>query len=347
MLFFFIHFWTTDNEPQESVDLADTPIDIEWLAAFPTIIVAYGFNPAFFPAFSSLKSKTVKNGMITGMTSVTVASLIYMISPLAALELYGTDIQANLLLNVAEEDDIFPTILQFIFIIICVVQITIIFYLGKEALLIIFDEVTRKSYSQPENLPKNIEIAREQKVEASTVHPINDQLYSNDGNNDKKEGGDIDPSNLPKSENENQSNIYERSEKCMNTVREFVENSKQTEEPQQSETKPEVKYDPKEYLNMKQFYYYSITLFMYFVIVLLSITVSDVEFFFGIIGANTGVFVTYIGPGSFYLICFHKTKGVINEAFSRLIYILAWIYTIGGVILLIGFNIIVILNTFG
>lgn len=103
-------------------------------------------------------------------------------------------------------------------------------------------------------------------------------------------------------------------------------------------TANKVKKCPKEYLNMKPIYYYSITVFIYVLVIVLSILVEDVSLFYGIIGSTTTCFVVFTGPGSFYVISVHKKKLGFPDKKSVAIYVAAWVYFILGVCLSIGLN---------
>lgn len=96
--------------------------------------------------------------------------------------------------------------------------------------------------------------------------------------------------------------------------------------------------NPKEYLNMKNVWYYIITLACYFIVVILSIVVEDVQLVFGIVGSTASTFAVLWGPGSFYIISFHKKKMTFVDYKTVALYTLAWVYTIMGLICCIVFG---------
>ena len=223
---------------------------------------------------------------------------VFAASALLAFGLYGDEVKSNLLLNISQEHSILPTILQLMFIVIAVVHIPLIFYAGKEAVLIIFDEITRKSYSQPPRVP--FENSKEKLI--SSNEELKNQAKSN--TNDAQADGSVFKCDI--------------SDKAVDTTALYSEATK-------------FKPNPKEYLNMNPVFYYLITLILYFIVILLSIVVGDVRIFFGIIGSSVGCFLTFLAPGSFYLISFHKSNKKLDSILDTIIYIFAYVYSFTGV----------------
>jgi hypothetical protein len=73
-----------------------------------------------------------------------IAFTVYIISTAITLELYGKNAVTNMLKNVSDESGVLPTILQILFLIIAVIRIPIIFYIGKENVPIVLDQLTRE-----------------------------------------------------------------------------------------------------------------------------------------------------------------------------------------------------------
>jgi amino acid permease len=273
LVLLFIHFLTTDIEPDSKVTLAETSAnnDInEFFASFPTLISSFAFQPSLFTAFASLRNKTNFNGIFATYSAIVIVYLVYISSPLLSFELYGNDLKANLLKNISEETDVIPTILCFLFLVIAIVHIPIIFFIGKEAVLIIFDELIRKSYST--------------NIHASpSTSKVADENGSSQSKSKNSESNSKHTYSYP---------IDREGEGSSNNVEVLIT---QVEEERYIP-------NPKEYLNMHPALYYIITIVLYTIVVILSIVVGDVSvfFFFGVIGATTGCFATFWGPGSFY-----------------------------------------------
>ena len=276
---FFVHFLTSNPSPEPTANLFDTKISIKFFTGFPTLITSYALQSAFFTAYASLKKKTNKNGLLADIYGRLVVFVVYITSPLIAYGLYGDNIEKNLLKSVTEETGVMPVILEVTFILVPAMGIPTIFFVGKEAILIIFDEITRGSYSKQNKL-----LTKHQNTKK--------ELQAN------REANEISINEEKSEEDNNEQNNHEKEDKISE------ENGNRKNE----EKNPTVdaKVNPKEYLNMKPVYYYIVTLSCYFIVVLLSIVVGDVSIFFGLIGSTTGSFVLWIGPGSFYVIAVHK-----------------------------------------
>eukprot|EP00345_Euplotes_harpa_P017465 CAMPEP_0168341822 /NCGR_PEP_ID=MMETSP0213-20121227/14965_1 /TAXON_ID=151035 /ORGANISM="Euplotes harpa, Strain FSP1.4" /LENGTH=162 /DNA_ID=CAMNT_0008348477 /DNA_START=890 /DNA_END=1378 /DNA_ORIENTATION=- len=160
-----------------------------------------------------------------------------------------------MLKSVSEENGVIPVILLFLFLVIAIMHIPIIFFIGKEAVLIIFYNLTKKS-------PK-AEIKIDNLFESQKSIP--DEADSHSQHERQNE--------------EHKDDELQYNENVQNVV---IDRGTVHDAAPQSEQAP----NPKEYLNMKPVYYYVITLCCYGIVVLLSIVVGDVKVFFGIIGST-------------------------------------------------------------
>ena len=193
--------------------------------------------------------------------------------------------------------------------------------------MIIFDEITRKSYSRdPVKVVKEAKNRPAQRVETMGGLVAKPSSSENQQVDDEDDGGPQVPvedskqsldvkqpheQNSRKTSDQNDGGVAEP--ELPTPVDEMDQSSnqivaskpdptdtaiKETEATETVEFKP----NPKEYLNMKPLNYYIVTIVTYMFVWILSITVSKIDFFFGIEGATTGSFVTFLGPGSFYII---------------------------------------------
>ena len=303
----FIHFLTSDPDPEPKEDITDTKVDIKFFASLPTVIASYAFNSSYFTAFGTLKNKTKANGLTAGFSAIIVAFLVYLVTPLLAFGLYGANVESNLLINIGEENDALAIILEVMFLFIAIIHIPIIFFIGKEAVLIMFDEATRQSYSK-HAIHKVGELNKEKK-ESAAVAP--DQNQSEEVKHEG--GGESSGHDMIVKEDKQQPEKpqkLEQSEKPQES--EQPEIPQESEQPLQSETTKEappaipVVINPKEYLNMKPIYYYVITIACYSLVVILSIVIKDVTVLFGFIGSTASSWVIIAAPGSFYILSIHK-----------------------------------------
>lgn len=338
ILLLFIHFLTSDPNPDPSEDFLDTQLNVEFFANVPTMIASYSFQPSLFTAYASLKNKTTANGLKASWTAVWVAYFTYTVVPLLGFGLYGAKVKGNLLKNISDESGALPTILQCLFLIIAVVHIPIIFFIGKEAVLTIFDEITRGSYSKQHAMDKKIQndLHEEAKMKAVLQEPIQEDSQNNNETHR--------PINQMVSGNEG---LKRNRLPPINSTVMDKDPEEQKEESTQVVEKPKMAVstaNPKEYLNMKPVYYYVVTLTIYVIVVVLSILIDDVTVFFGVIGATVGTFLILAGPGSFYVLSVHKHNVPIDTWYKILIYAAAWFYTILGFSAMFALDTCVIIN---
>jgi amino acid permease len=135
--------------------------NIDLLANIPTLILSYSFQSAFFPAYNSLKQKNDRNGMKATFGAFTICFVIYVSIIVVSMLTYGDKIEENILTNVGESSDVLSILLQIIFLIISAMHIPMVYFIGKENVLIIFDEIARKSYSSGHGLRRSLSHADE------------------------------------------------------------------------------------------------------------------------------------------------------------------------------------------
>jgi amino acid permease len=300
MILFTVHYLMSNPDSEKEVKHSEMNFDLNMIASIPTFLTTYAFQATFFSAFSTLKNQTNKNGICADILGKLVAFIVYILSPVIAFQLYGENVSTNMLKNVAEESGVLPTILQILFLIIAVMHIPLIFYIGKENVLIMFDQLTRGSYSQKPviSLAKNTQ----EKAEAA-VADIENQVA-------------------------NENNVIPRvAENSTNLA------NKNIEDQGSNQPKLEIKKsNSKAYLEMKPFYYYLITLICFFMVVVVSIVVGDVAIFFKIIGCTVGAFLIFIGPASFYIISVKKTKTPLKTIGEKCTYLGACLFIVVGML---------------
>lgn len=105
-----------------------------------------------FPVFSSLQVKTNEQYKKVSLNALALTAVIYTTVGLICLYMFGTEIKSSVLLNVGSYHpggiyfwQAYVTQVSFMIVLMC--HIPFIFYAGKEGLLIIIDELDRKSIS--------------------------------------------------------------------------------------------------------------------------------------------------------------------------------------------------------
>jgi amino acid permease len=248
LILFVLHFFISNPDPEKKVKHSEMNFTMKTIEAIPTFLTIYAFHVTFFSALLTLKNPTDNKGLCAFITSSLIVFSVYIISPLIAFELYGEDVGTNMLKNVSDEPGVLPTILQVLFLIIAVMHIPVVFYIGKENVLIAFDQLTRGSYTQ-----------KETKLESKRTQDM-----------DKNQNPDLEAQN-------SESNGAHHSS---------VENSPK-HSTNKNETKEEtskaisvVKSNPKAYLGMNPVFYYLITLFCFLLTIVTSIIIGDVAIYF-------------------------------------------------------------------
>ena len=98
---------------------------------------------------------------------------LYIAISVVAIFVFGSDLKSDVMENVSENSDPLSYILQFLFLIISSMHIPIVLFVGKEAILIIFDECMRKTISNARENARsaNIEV-RAERVSSPNSAPL-------------------------------------------------------------------------------------------------------------------------------------------------------------------------------
>jgi len=113
----------------------------------PTLFLAYGFHSTYYTVYNSLKVKTDANGMKATIWSILFCLLIYCVVGIVGVLAYGKNLKGDIMENISNEVDkpFSNYVLMTMFMIIAAMHIPIVFFIGKECILIIIDELMRKS----------------------------------------------------------------------------------------------------------------------------------------------------------------------------------------------------------
>lgn len=118
-------------------------------------IFDFAFTSNLFPVFTGLKNKTNKECVKAASWAVLIAGVIFCWLGWTTLLLFGdpTPSHVNFMANVNLEYHMDPTfwesfVIRIAYITLLFCHIPLIFYNGKEAILIIIDEIDRRSCSQ-------------------------------------------------------------------------------------------------------------------------------------------------------------------------------------------------------
>ena len=118
-------------------------------------MLAYSYQQNVFPIFSELRIKTNAEYKKVSLTGLPLTASIYFIVGTICTLMFGSSLQSSVLLNIGEAR-YGPTdnksfweayVCQISFMIVLFCHIPFIFFSGKEAMLIVIDEISRKSIS--------------------------------------------------------------------------------------------------------------------------------------------------------------------------------------------------------
>ena len=351
LFLYFINYVSHDPASKPKTPLDESHSTLKFWAGIPTLLTSYCIHTSFYVAFNSLKFKTYANGLKAAAIALTIMFLTYQTSSLLSFGMYGSAIKSNMLVGLIPLDEPLSVILLFIYWCIAIMHLPIVFYIGKECFLIMFDDITRQSYSknkkraEPDfhspNVPeedhkepdrisnpsdknknyKSLELHHDthHEIHQDDIHHADIDIH----HETHHEGSHIEHSNDSGNHN------------VVSNIR-----SNNSDETKGDASKDILRSNPKEYLNMHDGFYYGITLFLYFAVVIVSINVTDVSIVFGIVGAVATPYIVIGGPGSFYVIATHKRSVKFDGWFSIFTYVMAWIYTIFGLFLTIALTIV-------
>jgi len=153
---------------------------VQTINALSPLLVSYAFATNLFPMFSALQVKTNQNCHKGVQLSVVLISGIYVFLSIVAVFLFGKDIlneNADIMGNINKEYSIDPDrwesfVLRFMFLVVLACHIPFVYFFGKEALLIIIDELDRRSISDTLEIRKNQLLETEKRLSSQQAATI-------------------------------------------------------------------------------------------------------------------------------------------------------------------------------
>lgn len=145
-------------------------------------LVAFSFTINLFPIYSGLKKKTNQNCQYVVNLAIGTVFFIYLLLSISCCLLFGETVtakDANVILNINEEYKIDRKrwesfILRVLFMVVLACHIPFVFFSGKEAMLIIVDEINRRSISKTlDERVKQLQMIDQ--TGRSTFHPVSNR----------------------------------------------------------------------------------------------------------------------------------------------------------------------------
>ena len=152
-----------------------------------------------FPTYASLKNKTTKNMLHSLLLGLTMTIGVYTLYSVVCMTLFGRnllDSEGNSLENIGDnlKVDWSGLTLQILFLVVLAAHIPFMFFVGKESLLIIIDEIDRRSVS--ETLNKRMDYYKqiyEGQFANVRAHSRTRSAYTEVAKNENKRVVEIDP----------------------------------------------------------------------------------------------------------------------------------------------------------
>jgi hypothetical protein len=125
------------------------------MTSVSAVVVGYAFSFNLFPLYSSLQLKTNENCEAIISLSISFISVIYFVLSLVCAFLFGNTLikaDSDIMKNVNAEYSLDPDrwdsfVLRVLFMVVLTCHIPFMFFFGKESLLIMVDELVRRSIS--------------------------------------------------------------------------------------------------------------------------------------------------------------------------------------------------------
>ena len=118
------------------------------VTGFNIIVLAYAYHINLFPTYNSLGlNKSNRTAMRAVAISALLSFIIYVSLGILSIYSFGSELKASVLNNVDEEQNAYSYIIRVAFLLVLACHIPYIFFAGKEAVLIVIDELYGKSIS--------------------------------------------------------------------------------------------------------------------------------------------------------------------------------------------------------
>ncbi len=133
--------------------IAPNPSIVRFISAISVTLVAYSYQFNIYPIYGSLQIKTNEQYLKTNNCGLALTLIIYTTVALIAIAMFGEGLDTVVLQNIGTATNLNGNsfwesyVTQIAFIILLSCHIPFIFFAGKEGLLIIIDELDRKSIS--------------------------------------------------------------------------------------------------------------------------------------------------------------------------------------------------------
>lgn len=145
--FFLVQLAKGDGEGIGKHQIATMNWDLKFLSSTPTFLLSFGSQMSFLPIVNTSKKKSTRNGLRVAIYTFSTCFLIYFSIAIVSIFLYSTDLYENILDNIQNHFDVLSIMVLLMFLITSAIHIPFVFFIGKDNMLVMFDELMRGTYS--------------------------------------------------------------------------------------------------------------------------------------------------------------------------------------------------------
>jgi len=113
----------------------------------PNIFLAYWFQQSFFTVFKSLEHQTDENGWKLTYRSFFISATIYGFVTFLSIAMFGDEMESDVMNNIAKSKHALKYFCLILFLVIAAMHTPIIFFVGKEGLLVFYAELRYRAIS--------------------------------------------------------------------------------------------------------------------------------------------------------------------------------------------------------
>lgn len=146
----FSELMTDENKVSETVDFNEATRvkgDHHLITAMNIIIFGFAIQFMTLPTYQELEKRTTERYSLASWISTLIYTSLFILIGVVAMLLFGSDLEPDFLLNMAEREGNVSIFCRFSYCIVLAFHIPYFFFSCKEFLLVIYDEVANRSLS--------------------------------------------------------------------------------------------------------------------------------------------------------------------------------------------------------
>lgn len=326
--------WNNDTHPHKEyfIPFNEDKNKLRLIYMVMTILVSVSFQTVFFPVLNNLKDNSKTHMMKTSVSALSTAAIIYTGVTLISIYAFGHGVQSDILKNVVQNNGWETIVLGVLFAIVGSLHIPLIFFVAKEAMLII---IFTYFYTEQEKEEVVIEGDHSHLEDVSGISKLvpKSMLEHGDGQSAQPTRSELNRTGISVLRKTSVipnidvsitkqvlavNNLMLRHDGMKGYEKELKEQEGAAKEPS--------------HRDLPLWLYLTVTITIYSLDIALASILDDVSIIFGFVGALSISMLFFILPGWFYL----RAVALANENGSIIRRIIAWTYIIFGICLAIG-----------